>query len=440
MQDEEFKYILRKKAESFEVPLRSNAWNTVLAKRKKAQKPRRKNVMLIGFAAIMLVMCIAYFMGPKNIHETISANEPVMYAPPVSKPIIVKRAEPNTLKIKTTAAQVEPKPDATILAAQNSLPISNKKVLVHTVKKIKERADDKPVVNPTKQADSVYFKDTPQEQIYTPETIAKKETIDKAVEAAEPENNDTSEAKFTQPGIVAVSNVDSTLYSGNLSESKTKPGFGLALYGNYLPYHNISNAANTQEIKNLYPNEFDERAKLIFLTGVLGQLHYKNFTFSTGIAYSEINFDKIYSAPVLDSIKSSVVNQESIGQNAIDQRFGFIEIPLLVAYKMGNKKVNFSVQSGIALQWMLQTNTYLFTKNQNEITYVSQNEITSKRFNKFQYLFTGAVHINYTPFKHLSLFAGPVLRMNQKPLYVSEYTSKPVPVSGGLESGIKFNF
>lgn len=440
MQEEEFKNILRKKAEAFEVPLRSNAWNAVLDKRKNAQKPRRKYIIPIGFASVILVLCIAWYLGSKDIHEMIAANEPVMYVPAVSKPFIVKRTEPKIQKIKIKSARAEPKPDARIHSAQNSLPISKNKKLVHTEKIINIRADDNPVIEPTIQEVSVYVKDTPQEQINTLESIAKKQTIDIVVEAAEPENNDTSAVKFAQPEVVAASKADSVNYSGNLTESKPELSFGLALYGNYLPDHNILNAANTQEIKDLYPNAFDEHAKLVFLTGILGQINYKKITFSTGIAYSEIHFNKIYSAPVIDSVKSSVINQESLGQNTIDQQFNFIEIPLLAAFKMGNKKINFSIQSGIALQWMIKTQTYVFTKNQNEITYVSRNEISANRYTKFQYVFVGSLHINYTPFKHLSIFAGPTIRANQMPLYIKDYANRPVPVSGGVETGIKFYF
>ncbi len=443
MQDEEFKNIIRKKAESFEIP-HPNVLNSILAQRENAAKPKRKWFMFIGFAALISVLCIALYMGSKKAPQMIAGNNIKKPVPVFTEPNKVKKVEPS-LKIKSSNKKPEPEIQSIKNHTQNFIANSQKKGTVQRVKENHPQVYPITVLNSNIQKDTVKNTVANKENKYPIDIVVKKTTSPQTVEFAgteqiKPEQKDSLSLKYSQTNMQTVSKTDSLNYTDNLTGSKPGLHFSLTLYGNYLPYHNITNAANSQEIKNLYPNEFDERAKLVFLTGFLGQLHYKNFTISSGIAYSEINFDKIYSAPVLDSVKSSVVNQESIGQNAIDQRFGFIEIPILLAYKLGNKKINFSVQGGIALQWMKQTNTYLFTKNQNEITYVSQNEVTNKRFNKFQYLFTGSVHINYAPFRHLSLFAGPLIRLNQKPLYMNTYTIKPIPVSGGIESGIKFNF
>ncbi|MDP1725341.1 MAG: hypothetical protein Q8M15_01055 [Bacteroidota bacterium] len=440
MQDEEFKNILRKKAESFEIPVRSNAFHAILAKRQNAQKPNNKNVIIFWIAATVTVLGILIYLSSKNLPETIAVKEVLKPASAIFDPVNIKPAESGLIKIKTATKRHEPKNYIAIPHTQNHSPMLLKKEPDQTAKTLNTPAAPLPVLNPNLKDDSVYSENVTAKQKDTMGLIAKKEINHDTIESVTLVSEDTSSAKETQPGFISGSKTVSAHYSGNLTGDAVDLKFSLALYGNYLPYHNISNAANNQEIKNLYPNEFDERAKLVYLTGFWGQLHYKKFTFSTGVAYSEIHFDKIYSAPVLDSVKSGVIHQESIEQNAIDQKFIFLEIPMLVAYKLSDKKINLSIQTGIALQWMLYTQTYIFIKTPNEITYMSQNEIANKRFNKFQYLFVGSIHINYTPYKHLTVFAGPTLRANQKPLYVNEYTVRPAPVSGGLETGIKINF
>ena len=73
MKEREFKDLLKEKAESFEMETNAAAFDTIISERKKLQqKPRRKLMVFLWFAAIVPAVIFAYYLGSKSKGDKIT--------------------------------------------------------------------------------------------------------------------------------------------------------------------------------------------------------------------------------------------------------------------------------------------------------------------------------------------------------------------------------
>jgi hypothetical protein len=126
--------------------------------------------------------------------------------------------------------------------------------------------------------------------------------------------------------------------------------------------------------------------------------------------------------------------------NVIDHSLSFIEIPVILAYKIGNKKLCISTEIGTAIQFLAQTQTFTLQNDSLDLSPTTTNEFANNRFDKIQYLFFSSVLAQYNISKNVSFYAGPTVRMHLNQYYKNEFTNKPAAQFVGLSSGIKFIF
>lgn len=231
-------------------------------------------------------------------------------------------------------------------------------------------------------------------------------------------------------------------------KQKSNYSFSIAAFNQYMLVNNAYNGANNSVIKDEYGIDFSEKAKSSMSTGMSFHINKNNFSLGVGLAYTTIQFNKIYNASDIYNNKSadSVLTNElatkspaGYKRNIIDQNLRYIEIPVSLSYKFGNKAFHFSSQIGASFQWLLSTETYLFESNNKQIDFKTIDDAKDQRFQHFQITYFTSVHANYQIGKW-SFFAGPIIKLHQNQLYNDDFIKRNPPLFIGIESGLKFNF
>jgi hypothetical protein len=138
--------------------------------------------------------------------------------------------------------------------------------------------------------------------------------------------------------------------------------------------------------------------------------------------------------------KGSLINDFGYNINVIDQSLSFVEMPILLAYTIGSKKINYTLETGCAFQYLTQTNSYLLISDVNGFSYNTRNDASNSRFNQFQIAGQFSFLINYNLTKHLSIYGGPLTKFHLGQYFKQEFTDRNAPIYFGLNSGINFKF
>jgi hypothetical protein len=195
-----------------------------------------------------------------------------------------------------------------------------------------------------------------------------------------------------------------------------------------------------------YYNKLPEKYVILFKwLGFLFGLTQKKMGLKVGFAYNNVQFDKLFIQPNSMGLganisKGALVNDFGYNINVIDQSLSFVEMPILLGYTIGSKKINYTLETGCAFQYLTQTNTYLLTSNVNGFNYNTGNDAGNSRFNQFQIAGQFSFLINYNLTKHLSIYGGPITKFHVGQYFKQEFTDRNAPIYFGLNSGINFKF
>ncbi len=122
----------------------------------------------------------------------------------------------------------------------------------------------------------------------------------------------------------------------------------------------------------------------------------------------------------------------NIQNSKLTQKFEFIEIPLIVKYKVIDTKIDFHILCGLSTGILINNKTYLKKENEKDIIYATPN-INSLIYNGWL-----GIGIEYPILKKITLNIDPNFKYSLKPFNNSD-TFKYFPYSISLFTGISYN-
>jgi len=452
MQENKFSEILQNRAKEFVLNPQATAFDRILAMRKLEQ--RKRLALYISVLALFLGTCLmAFWIIQPSLNSALPSKQTSTASTIISnkntseKPSkitskkaikIQGRSEPNVVSKEINPTKTEGK------SAINSNEIpsikkptfgSNRNKETHSfiVANIESKIEEK---QNTKLPKSIAIAE-PKELIAN-ELIDSKPTLDSS-KIGFKQNIESSEITLTDslaitPEIVSASNTE------KVKEPLT---FGLTVYNQYMLQTKAYNGGENQLIEEQFGIHYQEQAKSCLSLGFLFGITRQKFTLKTGLAYTQVQFDKpivqqtIASSPLQ---RESFINSYGYEINVIDQSLTFLEMPILFSYKLGTKKLNLELESGLAFQYLSKTNTYIIETINNKISYTTQNDKENKRFKAFQPLVQVSAMVNYNIGRRISLFAGPTARFHMRQYYKEEFTQRNAPIYFGVYSGLVFKF
>lgn len=452
MQNDKFNELLSKRAKDFLVTPNADAFENILAKRKQ-QKQNRKSIFFFSVASCFLLVSVIALSNYFYTNDTtILQDKTAQFIPEINtnnkQKNHFKNESQNSFFNKKTLLKKEHK-ELTQNIENTQIYISKIKNETSVVKPNfkQEFKEKKEFVEPIFEVTKNEFV-LPENKPVNTKEIPIKQTENNDFLATQ---NDSTIKLIEENKIVAknqVAAIDSLPKTKvDLPENSTKQisilGFQLALFNNYMFLTKAYNGGDNEAIQNNFGINYNEQANRSYSLGLMAGVYKNKFTFSVGLAFNQIEFDKIYK---LQDLQKSLVSKENFRNaagyyiNVIDQSLSFIEIPMSVAYKIGNKKWSVSTEIGTAIQFLTQTQTYTLQNDSLNLTPNTTNEVASDRFNKVQYLLFSSVHAQYQISKHISFFAGPTVRLHFNQYFKNEFINKPAAQYVGLSSGIKFIF
>ncbi|MES2654778.1 MAG: hypothetical protein V4620_04265 [Bacteroidota bacterium] len=460
MQKDNFNDILQERAKEFTVkPLYTNFESIVIEQQKKQFKIKTRILVGLLLLLISVVIALKLQFTQTNIpqeEELTSSNK--------------ETAIPNQSTTQQAHSSSTNTPSASKIIVPKSEKLNTEKIVVSTNKPLvvnkPNPVNNKSNSTPAAMVNNIENKEKPNTSSSTPKlanTVAINNNLNPITETAaiatqEPVS-DTSENIINtldkKDTVVANANkAQATTPSDSLhniyknKKQKSNYSFSIAAFNRYMLVNNAYNGANNSVIKDEYGIDFSEKAKSSMSTGMSFYINKNNFSLGVGLAYTTIQFNKIYNASDIYNNKSadSILTNElatkspaGYKRNIIDQNLRYIEIPVSLSYKFGNKAFHFSSQVGASFQWLLSTETYLFETNNKQIDFKTIDDAKDQRFQHFQITYFTSVHANYQISKW-SFFAGPIIKLHQNQLYNNDFIKRTPPLFIGIESGIKFNF
>lgn len=143
-----------------------------------------------------------------------------------------------------------------------------------------------------------------------------------------------------------------------------------------------------------------------------------------------ITFDKNYPPP----IEASGDNTEWVaGTYTAEQYFEFVEVPLILSYKLIDKKLDLNISSGIWANFLVG-NKAIATDNESFTTRGKTTDI-----NTINYCGSLSLGLDYPLSKRLALSIEPFFKYYLSPINTNPQT-EVYPYSMGVMSGVKYSF
>lgn len=441
MQNDKFNELLSQRAKDFVLTPNENVFDAILA-RKNKQNNKRKSFLFFAAASCFLlasIIAITQYVNHKNTKLTVEKT--AIYLPEKLKQNKEKISDYSDNKIQN----------------QNEIPpikitdkvAKSKSEISHSNTNDKSTFYQKSKIDITK-AKPVLANANHNQVLFENKPIISKENSNNLAGELDPitAQNDTSTKENLIEQIVVntpVKTIDSVeknvlTLTNNTTKQTHKFGYQFTLFNNYLFLTRAYNGADNETIKNKFGVSYNEQAKQAYSLGMMAGLNKNKFTFSVGFAYNHVEFDEIFKIDYMSNTalkRESFMNDAGYYLNVIDQSLSFIEIPVSVAYKIGNKKWSISAEVGTAIQYLVQTKTYALQNDSLNLFPTSADDATNERFDKVQYLFFSSMLTQYQINKHVLFFAGPTVRMHINQYFKNEFTDRPAAQYVGLSSGIK---
>lgn len=427
MNNQDFKQILTQKASEFKLEPNAKAFENIL-KAKKAQNRKKRLFWVITIAAIFIATYsfILSYNNPNIMNHASSKTEVTFNTNPLKKVIPSKNTKkqiPASHQNKTIELETKKRND--------------------TTKKNEENWDKKTTYknNATATTERNYIvkhlvTNISELNAFKPNKLLAMDYL----------NNSLLNNQLTEPVGKLFNSTPPALQPEPTKIDKknyTKPRFSLSAFNYLMLINNSYNGANNKAIKSNFNISYYDKARSSFSAGLMFGVNYTKFNFSAGLAINKVIFNEVFFTN-LQSIGSSqnenLINNFGMALNVIDQSLTFAEIPILAGYNYQLKKWRFNIETGLSLQYLLQTNTFVLEKAQTKTDYIEKTDPKNERFNKLQIglIATGSVQYHLT--NNLLIFGGPIVKLHVNQYYKDEFTKQAVPFYAGLNSGVKIIF
>lgn len=468
MQKDNFNDILQERAKEFTVkPLHTNFESIVIEQQKKQFKIKTRilvGMMVLLVSAVILLKLQFTQTDIPYEEEPGSSNATSAVAPLPGTTNQVHLSPKNSISAtgallpKTAQSSTE-----TIINPANNATVINKPILAdkansNNVIPVNTKNKTRPKLNTNNNSVSMKPEQNGLATVNT--RLADAPKINDIVAPAQisdtlQNTNNATINTGNKDTISAIANITSAASSSDslhniYKKPKTKDNysFSIAAFNRYMLVNNAYNGANNSVIKDEYGVDFNEKAKSSITNGVSFHINKKNFSLGIGLAYTNIQFNKIYSTANIynnqsaDSVLENALANKSLAgykRNVIDQNLKYLEIPISLSYKFGTKPFHFSSQVGASFQWLFSTETYLFESNNSHINFKTIDDANDARFQHIQITYFTSLHANYQVSKW-NFFAGPILKLHQNQLFNDDFIKRNPASFIGIESGIKYNF
>jgi hypothetical protein len=451
MQENKFSEILQLKAKEFTLKPKASAFESILAMRK--LEKRRRMALYFSVSTLLLGTCLMAFWIIQSPLNSALPSKPTSTA---STMVSSKNTSENPSKITSKKAiKIQGRSEPNAVSKELNPTKSEDKGSINSkqIPSIKKPSfgSNRNKENPTSIAAEIESKiEEPQNTILS-KTIAiaePKEPIANQQLNSKPPI-DSSDIGFKQtieiPTNTKADSIPSLpeIVSASTTQKVKEPLlFNITLYNQFNLLNQAYNGGENPLIEELGIH-YQEQAKSCNSLGILFGITRQKFTLKSGFAYTQVQFDK----PIVEqSVASSPLQREAFINNygyeinVIDQSLTYLEMPILLSYKLGSNKININLESGLAFQYLHKTNTYSIETNNNKISYTTLNDKGNKRFQAFQPLVQFSALANYNMGKGISLFAGPSARFHLRQYYKDEFTQRKAPIYFGVYSGLIYNF
>ena len=449
MQDDKFNNILKDRAKEFVLLPNANAFESILASCKKA---KRKRKVIFALVFIFLVGLGSTIFLVKN--QNLESNN--------FKQIAKLESKPNLVEVPIISKEVTENSDDEIIVEQNGIkhyyPIINSLKSEKLVSKISNSnkanlyktniviLDKEVSVNKSSELlNDFKLQAVKNASPYLDSFSVAKQAIDSS------ENEDSSFAYKT----IVVKEINDSLQNSvaamavsinqNSYKIKEPIHFSLSVFNHYMLLNRAYNGADNELINSKFGLHYNDQANQSYSLGFLFGFTRKKMSLKFGFAYNNVQFDKLFIEPNSMGLganinKGSLINDFGYNINVIDQSLSFVEMPILLGYTFGNKKINYTLETGCAFQYLTQTNTYLLTSDVNGFIYNTGNDAGNNRFNQLQIAGQLSFLINYNLTKHISIYGGPLTKFHVGQYFKQEFTNRNAPTYVGINSGINFKF
>jgi hypothetical protein len=449
MQDDKFNNILKDRAKEFVLLPNANAFDTILANRKKAKR-KRFFVFASVFVFLVGLSTTIFLVNNQNL-ESFKVNQ-----------ITKLESKPNLSKVPIISKEVTENSDDEIIVKKNKIKqngqiinlLHNDKIVCKISNSNKASSNKTNIVILDKEVtihkSSESLNDFKLQEVknaspYLDSFSVAKQAIDSS------ENEDSSFAYKT----IVVKEINDSLQnsvaamavSNNQNSYKIKEPihFSLSVFNHYMLLNRAYNGADNELINSMFGLHYNDQANQSYSLGFLFGLTHKKMSLKFGFAYNNVQFDKLFIEPNSMGLganinKGALINDFGYNINVIDQSLSFVEMPVLLGYTIGSKKINYTLETGLAFQYLTQTNTYLLTSDVNGYSYNTRNDAVNNRFNQFQLAGQLSFLINYNLTKHISIYGGPLTKFHVGQYFKQEFTDRNAPIYVGLNSGINFKF
>ena len=157
-----------------------------------------------------------------------------------------------------------------------------------------------------------------------------------------------------------------------------------------------------------------------------GGHNYKNINFSSEGAVMSIVGSGTYSATQIPSSFSSLFD------SSLNQRFGYLEVPLELSYKLSDKKLRVDVIAGISTFFLNKNEIY--SENKVKTTYIGQ----ANNLNNMSYSTNLGVGLEYKISKSLNFNFDPMFKYQLNAFSNDAGNFKPYIL--GIYSGLSYRF
>ncbi len=462
MNSQNFNETLKERAAKFILTPYDNALsNLIEARRKKRQRNKRILIAMIGLTSCILLSSIVFFYQLDKLeisNQMISENkvQQLNEKPPTySGNALNGNSILNNEKSESTNDEINSK---SRIADENLRRIDKLSIKTKEPILISKNGEDKlkknfntfqkPTISIVENHNSIASKsNNDKAPVVAVTNLATINEIDIAkIKSATFDSTTSIISQIAESTFVSKDDSLKNIVSLSKKVSKTEYGFQISLFNHYMLMNQAYNGAENDLIKNDFGINYNEMAKQSYSVGFMAGLTIKKFTFSLGVAYNKVDFDKLlfFESPLQNAtapgLKDLFLNSSGYKVNVIDQSLSFIEVPILIGYKMGSKKLTCNLEAGLTSQYLNQTNTYLLIMNNNMLETSTNDDAASNRFEKWQLGIVSSVSLQYNPTINFGIFVGPIAKMHAYQYYKKEFTERNAPVYLGVNSGIKFIF
>ena len=125
------------------------------------------------------------------------------------------------------------------------------------------------------------------------------------------------------------------------------------------------------------------------------------------------------------------LKKECYLNDGLFQSMQYVEVPITLKYKLLNKRLNIYLSGGISPSFLIFNKTFLVHTSDGSLEHIGK----LSNVNEIDYIALAGLGLNYSLFKHLSLFTEPSIRYSFRSV-IKNYSGKRYPFNGIIYIGI----